>query len=81
MSDRFIKLTSTYGQDVYIQPDDVKAAYPDSGAGSWTQVLLYGQADHRVYVRESPFEVIEAVSQALSTEPGHASPFSFLGRN
>jgi hypothetical protein len=72
---KFIKLTNTYGLDVYIQPDDVKAVVPESGKGSWTQVYLYGNADHRIYVIEPAFEVIEAVTEALTPAPMPGTAF------
>lgn len=79
MSTRYIKLTNTYGMDCFVQPDDVKAVVPDSGKGSWTQVYLYGTADHRVMVRESAQQVIDLVSGALDNKESPST--SFLGRN
>lgn len=78
---KFIKLTNTYGLDLYLQPEDVKVILPESGKGSWTQVLLYGACDHRVYVRESAADVVAAVQNALISELSAPNSSSFPGRN
>ena len=75
----FIKLTNTYGLDLFIQPDDVKAVAPESGSGSWTQVYLYGAADHRIWVKESPQEVLDLVNKELTADT--TTTTSFHGRN
>lgn len=78
---KFIQLTNTYGLDLYLQPEDVKAVVPDSGKGSWTQVYLYGACDHRIYVKESPADVVMAVQNALIPQLSPPNSASFPGRN
>lgn len=61
----FIRFTNTFDKDVYVHAEDIKAASATGGTGSWTEIFLYGPVDHRVFVTQTPAEVIEAVTVAL----------------